>query len=225
MNPSSLPLVLHRAPRWRWVGLLAGVVGGLSAQDWQPLLSNSPFGQVTAAAAAVPGELEFRGVVQEEGAYFVNLFNPTTKTSQWVAVNGQAPGVEVKSYDATAEKVQVTLGGRALSLPLKQAKVTLAKVAVPPPPSEGGDKGDDRKGEFRDMIRARLEAAGGDPAQVMRNLPPEAQAMMEEFRRRRAERAEGGEGGSGKTAGKSEKSGSSKNAPSSEAPLRTRRQP
>lgn len=219
-------------PRWCWLGLLAGLSGGLAAQDWQPLLTNSPFGQVTAATTGAPGELEFRGVVQEEGQYFVNLFNPTTKTSQWVAVNGKAPGLEVKSYDATAEKVQVTQGGRALSLPLKQAKVTLAKVAVPPPPGEGGkeDK-DERKGEIREMIRARLEAAGGDPVQMMRNMPPEAQAMMEEFRRRRAERAENGEGGgSSKGSLKPEKTNSSKNNSSkntvpTEAPLRTRRQP
>ncbi len=199
------------------VGAVAGVVmaipGEANATDWQALLSNPPFGQVAASATAAAGELEFRGVVQEDGISYVNLFNPTTKESQWVAVNGQKAGLAVKAYDAQEEKVQVTQGGRSLTLPLKQAKVALAKAAVPPPAGETGENGEkeDRKTEIRNMIRSRIEAAGGDPAQVMSNLPPEARAMMEEFRRRRAERAEGGEAAQveKKSGSKSEKAESS----------------
>lgn len=223
MLPSFPPIFSpRRSPVWASVALLGMGVAGLRADDWQPLLANPPFGTPAAAASSTPGELEFRGVVQEEGTYFVNLFNPTTKTSQWVPVKGQAPGLEVKAYDPEQEKVQITQGGRALTLPLKQAKVTLAKVAVPPPPAEAGEKGDkgekeERKNEIRDMIRARLEG-GGDPAQVIRNLPPEAQAMMEEFRRRRAERANATPNGTTPARGET--------APTrSEAPQRTRRQP
>lgn len=186
--------------------LLAGLLGVAGAADWQTLLGNSPFGQTAsdAPAASAPNDLEFRGVVQDGGVYFVNLYNPATKTSQWIEVNGKVPGLEVQSYDATADKVQITQAGRSLTLPLKQARVALVAAPVPVP-APTGDKGanpearenlDERRAQIRDMVRARLEnGPNGEPAPLMRNLPPEAQAMIEEYRRRRAERASNQPGG------------------------------
>jgi hypothetical protein len=177
--------------------LLAGPVA-LTAGDWQNLIDNTPFGQAPANAPAATGELEFRGVVQEEGVYLVNLYNPATKTAQWLPVNGKAPGLEVKAYDATSDKVQVSQGGHPLTLSLKQARVVLA-AAVPVPQKaepaadnpEGTDKETlaERRAQIREMIRARMgdRGPGGQTPPFMRNMPPEAQAMIEEFRRRRAE--------------------------------------
>ena len=161
--------------------------------DWQSLTGNSPFGQTAAPIQAASDELEFRGVVQEEGVYLVNLYNPATKTSQWIPVNGRAPGLEVQAYDANTDKVQLTRAGRPLTLTLKQARVALVQAVAPPPaapnPENPADPGNsDRRPEIRDQIRARL-GNGGDPAAVIRSLPPEAQAMIQEFRRRRAERS------------------------------------
>lgn len=184
--------------------LLAGLPAMAYATDWQALLGNSPFGQVAAAPAenVATGDFEFRGVVQEGGVYLVNLYNPTTKTSQWLEVSGKAPGLEVQAYDAVAEKVQINQAGRTLTLPLKQARVAL--VAAPPPPTENpapnveGQEGPggDRRAQIRELIRNRVEGApGADRTQAVRNLPPEAQAMIEEFRRRRAERAANQPGG------------------------------
>ena len=205
--PSSVPI-----PRWPacslWLGLgavlLAGPAGGRAA-EWQTLLTNTPFGQAPAAATTATGDLEFRGVVQEENVYYINLYNPATKTAQWIPVNGKAPGLEVSSYDAASDKVQIVQAGRPLTLSLKQARVALVAVAPPPAPvppanidagnPEGTDKDGqaDRRAQVREMIRARLEgnAQGGPGTPVMRNMPPEAQAMIEEFRRRRAEAAAG----------------------------------
>ncbi|MBI2497206.1 MAG: hypothetical protein HYV75_04555 [Opitutae bacterium] len=104
----------------------------------------------------------------------------------------------MQSYDAAVDKVQITQAGRTLTLPLKQARVALvAAVAAPAggrgASPEGGNAGDpeNRRAQIRDMIRARLEGGGpaGEPGPLMRNLPPEAQAMIEEFRRRRAQGA------------------------------------
>ena len=191
MNLSTLPRLA--------LLLLAGLPGALSAADWQSLLGNSPFGSTVAASTGETGDLEFRGVVQEEGIYFVNLYNPATKTAQWIAVSGTAPGLEVKSYDAISDKVQIMQAGRALTLPMKQAHVSLVSVAlVAAAPAPTGAKGansdsgngenlEDRRAQVRDMIRARLEnGPKGEPSPLMRNLPPEAQAMIEEYRRRRA---------------------------------------
>lgn len=189
---------------------LALLGGKAAAEDWQSLLANSPFGQPAAgpAAGVVTGGLEFRGVVQEEGVVLVNLYDPTTKTAQWIEVSGQAPGLEVQAYDAVSDKVQITQAGRSLTLPLKQARVAL--VAAPPPPSptenpappiEGPEvPGGDRRAQIRELIRNRMDNGparnpAGDPAQAVRNLPPEAQAMIEEFRRRRAVRSTNQPGG------------------------------
>ena len=174
--------------------LLVVLSVGARAGDWQSLLGNTPFGQTGSAAAGVPGDLEFRGIVQEEGLYLVNLYNPSTKTAQWIPVNSGAPGLEVKSYDASSDKVQITSAGRPLTLSLKQAKVALLASAPVASGEKSGSDGDksDRRGDVRDMIRARLEAGGNsEGSPFMRNLPPEAQAMIEEFRRRRSENNSG----------------------------------
>ena len=201
MTP-SLP-----SPRWpalpRWLGVgaaLLGVPAALSASDWQSLLNNTPFGQAPATTAAATGELEFRGVVQEEGIYLINLYNPATKSAQWIPVSGKVAGLEVKSYDASSDKVQITQAGRPLTLPLKQARVSLvAAAAVLAPKNENAENADnpelgdraERRAQVREMIRARMEGGGpgGEGSPFMRNIPPEAQAMIEEFRRRRAEAA------------------------------------
>jgi hypothetical protein len=197
-----------RSPRWPsvlpWWGVGALLLAGpasLSASDWQALLNNTPFGQAPVSGTASTGELEFRGVVQEEGVYLINLYNPTTKTAQWIPVNGKVSGLEVKSYDAGSDKVQITQAGRPLTLPLKQAHVALIAAAVTAPKNDNAENADtpenaeraERRAQVREMIRARLEggAPGGQGGPFMRNMPPEAQAMIEEFRRRRAEAAAG----------------------------------
>ncbi|HVT72674.1 MAG TPA: hypothetical protein VHD61_06025 [Lacunisphaera sp.] len=189
-----------RAGLW---GLLLGLPLAGWASDWQSLLDNTPFGQAPSApTAGNPGEPEFRGVVQEDGVYLINLYDPATKKAQWIPVSGKAAGFEVKAYDAGADKVQVSQGGHALTLSLKQAHVTLAAAPAPaannaPNADNPADQGpptkeemEARREQIRDMIRARREARqDGQTPPFMRNMPPEAQAMIEEFRRRRAEAA------------------------------------
>ena len=150
------------------LALFAGVAGGLQGGDWRSLLGNSPFGQPAAAPAAAPGDLEFRGVVAEEGGYLVNLYNPATKTAQWLPVSGQAPGIEVKSYDAGSGQLQVTQAGRTLSLSLKQARIVLASNTA-----------------SLQLVSETVPEAAGVP-EFMRNLPPEARRLLEDVRRRRA---------------------------------------
>ena len=199
---ASRPLQSHS--RFALLGGFLLAVTASPAADWSALTNNPPFGQAAATTTAATGDLEFRGVVQEENSYLINLYNPTTKTSQWVPVNGKMPGLEVKSYDATAEKVQISQAGRALTLPLKQAKVSLLAAApvpngAPGAPSPNGEGGPDvdRRAEIRDMIRQRLQNGGPEVQAFTRNLPPEAQAMIEEFRRRRAENGGGQTGQTG----------------------------
>ncbi len=203
MIPSLTSILRPVLARWLRLGAgLLAIPAGLSAGDWQSLLSNTPFGQAPASAATPTGELEFRGVVQEEGLYLINLYNPTTKTAQWIPVNAKVAGLEVKSYDAGSDKVQVSQAGRPLTLSLKRAHVSLVAAAAPAPKNENAENAENadgpenaeraaRRAQVREMIRARMEGGGpgGEGGPFMRNMPPEAQAMIEEFRRRRAEAA------------------------------------
>ncbi len=192
---------MNRLP-WRLVPhlpvLLAAVwvAGHAAASDWQPLLGNSPFGGAAehASASTGAGELEFRGVVQEEDLVLVNLFNPATKTSTWVPVNGSAAGIVVQGYDPEEEQLSVAQAGRQLTLPLKQAKVVLAKAPVAKP--AGADEASpdpERLSQFTEEIRRRRalrEPGGGFQAEFLGNLPPEARAAIEEIRRARRAAAE-----------------------------------
>lgn len=174
MNPLSSTPGRSVIGCWGIGGLLLTGAVRLSAEDWQSLLGNSPFGQLPPAASpgAPADDFEFRGVVEEEGSYLVNLYEPGTKTARWVPVPGQAEGFSVEAYDAGAQQVRITLAGRPLVLPLKLARVSLLGNAAPrqlvdpaKPPS--------------------AEEAEGLP-EFMRNLPPEARRMLLEVRRRRA---------------------------------------
>jgi hypothetical protein len=192
-----------------FAGLALAVTASLSAAEWQSLVNNSPFGGQPADQTPVEapaGQLEFRGVVEEDGAVLVNLYNPSTKTSQWIPVDGQAPGLTVNSYDSGSHKVVVTQGNRQLTLPLVQPKISLMAAAPPPVPQAlpgnpnpaGQPQGDQGGGPGRMRTPGGMEGGASGPArEFIRNLPPEAQAMVEEMRRRRAERLEAMGGGRG----------------------------
>ncbi|MEJ1973520.1 MAG: hypothetical protein WDM96_13975 [Lacunisphaera sp.] len=200
LSPSGLPAIFATT----LLGLCLPAV--VRAADWQALLGNSPFGQsASATTAPAAGELEFRGVVQEENVYLVNLYNPSTKTSQWIPVKGRVPGLEVQAYDAGSDKVSITQAGRPLTLTLKQAHVTLLAAAPTPAaaaPNEAPPDGpeersrDERRAEIREMMRARRENGGAGP---FRDLPPEALQRMQELRRRRAEALSGQAAGGAQT--------------------------
>jgi hypothetical protein len=150
------------------LALFLGASTGLRGGDWQSLLGNSPFGQAAPVpAGAAAGDLEFRGVVEEEGVWLVNLYNPVTKTAQWLPVSARADGIEVKSYDAGTGKLEVMQAGRPLSLSLKQARIALAGNTV----------------SLQLVNEPDREAADG--AEFMRNLPPEARRLLQDVRRRR----------------------------------------
>jgi hypothetical protein len=149
------------------LALFLGAITGLRGGDWQSLLGNSPFGQAAPVPAGTAvGDLEFRGVVEEEGMFLVNLYNPVTKTAQWLPVSARAEGLEVKSYDAGSGKLEITQAGRPLSLSLKLARIALAGNTA----------------ALQLVSEPNREAADG--AEFMRNLPPEARRLLQDVRRR-----------------------------------------
>lgn len=174
MKPPNSPA--GRLPLRRWARVMLLVLtgaGGLGAQDWQSLLAHPPFGENTTPATGDRGAWEFRGVVNEAEGDLVNLYNPATKTSQWIAVPGRAGEIEVLAYDAGAAELHVTQAGRLRTLSLKHARISLFGYATTV------------------QLIDPTQAPADDPAiaDFMRNLPPDARKVLEEVRRRRAIRA------------------------------------
>jgi hypothetical protein len=176
-----------------WSAGLGVAVFGSSAHaaDWQGLVGNSPFGQTpqnTPPPAAA--QIEFRGVVQEDDIVLVNVFNVSTQKSQWIPLQGEANGIAAQRYDSTGEKLEITMGGKAMTLPLKQSRVVLAQAAPVPAPAGPGAPTQGAGGAAGGAAPANAAQGGADAQQALRNLPPEARSMIDEIRRRRALRSQ-----------------------------------
>jgi len=118
------------------------------------LLSDSPFGAARAGTTAgkIPEEaLEFRAVLEENGARIFSIFEAKTQRSTWIELQHPVNGLTVESYDDRKEIVQVEYQGKHLTLPIRQASGlsaatsvplpatrTIVSAARPPQPAEGG---------------------------------------------------------------------------------------
>ncbi len=129
-------------------------------------------GAIGALSAAEDPTLEFRGVVQEGELCLVNLHDPATKVSRWVAVGGEADGWRVVRFDADATQLVVQRAGRSQTLPLKRYLVSVDGPTAPLkllPPDQ------------------RVPASvAPDMPDYLRELPPEARRLLSEVRRRPA---------------------------------------
>lgn len=164
--------------------LLAGL--GLSllaaapvvAEEWSTLLDASPFmPQRATTSAATPAKPEFRGFVQDNGELMISLFDPQSRTSQWIPVPGRVPGLEVKSYDPIARSVTIIQGARETTLWLKEARVMRME---PTDASASGKTSAEADDTSKDAARMTPSA--------IRDLPPEIRPLIEEYLRRRRTR-------------------------------------
>ncbi len=148
-----------------WAGSLAAGPGA----DNQIARANSSAGP---RAASVSGSVEFRGAVQEDGVWLVNLWLMATNKSCWLAVGAGVDDLVVKGYDEATGRLSVVQGGQPLNLALQQARVILAGSNTPLK----------RLGPAERIT----EAEAPHLPEFMRDLPPEARKLLEEARRRRA---------------------------------------
>lgn len=157
------------------LGLTLSAAAPIGAAEWRALLDASPFGpQPAGSSVAAPTKPEFRGLVQDSDGLMISLFDPQSKTSQWITVPGHGPGLEVKSYDPIAQTVTVIQGVREITLRLKEAHVSrLAPPGAPPSGRPGADADDAGKDAARVTPRA------------IRDLPPDIRRLAEEYLRRR----------------------------------------
>ncbi len=125
-------------PRSLWLALLAllpllSLVGSSQTADkYESLLRNPPFGGSAAVSAAVNAaghSLEFRSRVVQGDRSFFSIYDHATRRATWLELNAPVDGLLIKEYDAPRGSISVTHQGRPLTLTLKRS-VVLAQ-AVP----------------------------------------------------------------------------------------------
>ena len=113
----------------------------------------------------------------------ISLFDPRSRTSQWISVPGRGLGLEVRSYDPIAQSVTIIQDAREITLWLKEAPVRLMAPAEATANGKTGAEADDTG---KDAARVTPKA--------IRDLPPEIRVLSEEYlRRQRARGAESGD--------------------------------
>lgn len=166
-----------------------------SARAEQGLSAESPFLPAPGAGAQAnaPAEnavLELRGVLVDKGTILFNIFNATTKKSQWLALKEAGGEVVVKSHELVEERDTVTVEhqGRTLRLALAKPKTNSSgKPQAPQPapqplPAVAGVQPKPAEGP---VFQPVLNPTSADEARRL-------EAVAAEVRRRRALRQEPG---------------------------------
>lgn len=118
--------------------LLTGVAARADV-DLQGLVSHPPFGEgKTGSKGERTGSLEFRGYYVDNGITYFSIYNPTSKSSVWVAQGETSTGpftVSVKNFDPDKNTVTLESNGHAMNLVLHEPVILKMELpAVPTTP-------------------------------------------------------------------------------------------
>ncbi|MCU0793461.1 MAG: hypothetical protein MUE42_11575 [Opitutaceae bacterium] len=165
--------------------------------DLQTLVDRSPFAPPgTSASGGAPvaeqGTLEFRGMVVDESGTAYSVFDASANRGFWIREGEKGP-IQVKSYQAADNLLEVDRGGQAVKLQLKRATIQAgapiaikpAVVNAPPRPQNGATPNaapaaaDTRRleavaAEVRRRRALRNAAATGQPAPAATPAPAPA---------------------------------------------------
>ena len=105
--------------------------------DLQGLVTHSPFGEgKTGAGGERVGSLEFRGYYVDNGITYFSIYNPSSKSSVWVA-QGEASttpfAVSVKNFDPEKNAVTLESNGQSMNLSLHES--VIVKMDLPATPA------------------------------------------------------------------------------------------
>jgi len=105
--------------------------------DLQGLVTRSPFGEgKTGAGGQRTGSLEFRGYYVDNGITYFSIYNPSSKSSVWVAEGEVSTGpiaVSVKNFDPDKNAVTLESNGQSMNLSLHEA--VIVKMELPATPN------------------------------------------------------------------------------------------
>ena len=117
---------------------------GRADVDLQGLVSHSPFGEgKTGAGGERVGSLEFRGYYVDNGITYFSIYNPSSKSSVWVA-QGEASttpfAVSVKSFNPEKNAVTLESNGQSMNLSLHESVIVKMELpATPTTPPAGNN--------------------------------------------------------------------------------------
>jgi len=128
-TPSKLTLLL--------LGIAITAPTAQADVDLQGLVTRSPFGEgKTGAGGERVGSLEFRGYYVDNGITYFSIYNPSSKSSVWVAQGETSTSpfaVSVKNFDS--EKNAVTLESNGQSMRLSLHEAVIVKMDLPATPA------------------------------------------------------------------------------------------
>lgn len=83
-------------------------------------------------AATRLNEMQFTGMLSVGGETTFSLYDPKTKQSVWVPLDGSEEGVSVGDFDEVGGTITVTLGGRSREIVINENEIVTLKRATPP---------------------------------------------------------------------------------------------
>ena len=105
--------------------------------DLQGLVTRSPFGEGKAGAGGQrTGSLEFRGYYVDNGITYFSIYNPSSKSSVWVAQGETSTSpfaVSVKNFDSEKNAVTLESNGQSMNLSLHES--VIVKMELPATPT------------------------------------------------------------------------------------------
>jgi len=129
--------------------VMAGALAVMAAygRSWPGLVENSPFvgkGKATDTPPPENQQLELRGVLRENGAYFFSVYDTASKKETWVRQGDPGDPFKVRDYDAFRETATMEARGQMVSLVLRKSQIqatdhpsssVVASLARPTAPS------------------------------------------------------------------------------------------
>ena len=118
---------------------------GRADVDLQGLVSHSPFGEgKTGAGGERVGSLEFRGSYVDNGITYFSIYNPSSKSSVWVA-QGEASttpfAVSVKSFNPEKNAVTLESNGQSMNLSLHESVIVKMELPATPAAAPANNNG------------------------------------------------------------------------------------
>ena len=127
------------------LGFMLMGLQGRADVDLQGLVSHSPFGEgKTGAGGERVGSLEFRGYYVDNGITYFSIYNPSSKSSVWVA-QGEASttpfAVSVKSFNPEKNAVTLESNGQSMNLSLHESVIVKMELPATPAAAPANNNG------------------------------------------------------------------------------------
>jgi len=137
LPPSKLTLLL--------LGIALTAPTAQADVDLQSLVTHSPFGESkTGPGGERVGSLEFRGYYVDNGITYFSIYNPSSKSSVWVAegeVSTSPFAVSVKNFDPDKNAVTLESNGQSMRIVLHDPVILKMELPATPVANPANNNG------------------------------------------------------------------------------------